>query len=360
MGLARAPVALLGAVALVTGVLAGLARAGWGLAPVFSAQAAHHAALMIAVFFGTVIGLERAVALARLWAYAAPLLSGLAGIALLSWAPADWAPLLVAGGSAVFAATGLAVLAAQPAAYSAVLCHGGLSYFAGGAIWLATGDAQAALPWWLAFLILTIAGERLELTRLLPLGTRARVAFFACVAVLVVGCVLATGDGANWVVFSAGLVALGAWLAWFDVARRNVMLSGLPRYIALCLLSGYGWLMVAGALGLGGAFESGHGWRDAALHALTLGFVFSMVFGHAPIILPSVAGVKVKFHGSFYLALAALHLTLLLRVAGAVSADLRGIGALANALTLLLFVAVLLVGVARGRMRTATSAGAGS
>jgi hypothetical protein len=349
----RLPIAFLGALALVFGVLAGLARAGWNMPAVAAAQGAHHAALMIAVFFGTVIGLERAVALERPWAYAVPVLAGLGGVALLAWAPPAWPPLLVTMASAVFAATGIAVVAAQPAAFSVVLSLGGLSYCAGSVTWAASGTPQAALSWWLAFMVLTIAGERLELTRMLPLGDRARGAFFAIVALLLAGCAMASLDGTRWQVFGAALVALGGWLAWFDVARRNVSLTGLPRYIALCLLSGYGWLMVAGALGLGGAFESGHAWRDAALHALTLGFVFSMVFGHAPIILPSVAGVKVKFHGSFYLPLAALHLTLLLRVAGAFAADLRGIGALANALTLALFVAVLLVGVARGRLRSA-------
>jgi hypothetical protein len=30
--------------------------------------------------------------------------------------------------------------------------------------------------------------------------------------------------------------------------------------------------------------------RDAALHGLGLGFLFSMMLGHAPVILPAVAG----------------------------------------------------------------------
>ena len=40
--------------------------------------------------------------------------------------------------------------------------------------------------------------------------------------------------------------ALAAWLLRYDIARRNARQSGLTRYIALCLLSGYLWLALAG------------------------------------------------------------------------------------------------------------------
>ena len=53
------------------------------------------------------------------------------------------------------------------------------------------------------------------------------------------------------------------------------------RYVAVCLLAGYFWLAVGGALV---ALQVAY---DAALHAIFVGFVFSMVFGHAPVILPA-------------------------------------------------------------------------
>jgi hypothetical protein len=66
-----------------------------------------------------------------------------------------------------------------------------------------------------------------------------------------------------------------------------------------------------------------------------------MVFGHAPIILPSVVDVAIPFLRSFYGHLALLHLSLAVRVA----ADLgewtgaRQWGGLANGLAILLFLA---------------------
>ncbi len=66
---------------------------------------------------------------------------------------------------------------------------------------------------------------------------------------------------------------------------------------------------------LAGAFGAGHAWRDAALHAVFLGFVFSMVIGHASIIFPAVMRVKIPYHPVFYLPLVALHLSVLAREA---------------------------------------------
>jgi hypothetical protein len=52
------------------------------------------------------------------------------------------------------------------------------------------------------------------------------------------------------------------------------------------------------------------------LHTLFLGFVFAMIFGHAPIIPPAVLRISETFSGSFYAPLILLHLSLALRVEG--------------------------------------------
>jgi hypothetical protein len=80
--------------------------------------------------------------------------------------------------------------------------------------------------------------------------------------------------------------------------------------------------------------------RDAALHALGLGFLVSMMMGHAPVILPAVARVKLRFGAFFYVPLAALHASLALRLfAGYAGGPARAQGALLNALALALFAA---------------------
>jgi len=92
----RFPLLVLGFVALASGIAGGLTRSGLASFPAPQASVALHGALMVSAFFGTVISLERAVALGRLWGYGAPLASGLGGIALLAGATAAGLWLLAA------------------------------------------------------------------------------------------------------------------------------------------------------------------------------------------------------------------------------------------------------------------------
>jgi hypothetical protein len=88
---------------------------------------------------------------------------------------------------------------------------------------------------------------------------------------------------------------------------------GLPRFVAVALLLGYVQLLAAGLLLARCGLQAGTASYDAALHALGLGFIFSMVFGHAPVIAPAVLRVQLRYHAVLYLPLAVLHASLLLR-----------------------------------------------
>ncbi len=346
----RLPLLFFGMLSLVGGVLAGLARLGWEV-PTPAAQAAGlHAPLMIGAFFGTVISLERAVAVGRRWAYLAPLAAGSGGLALLAGAP-----LVIGQGLGTLAAAGLiaasgVALRRQMASFTVVLMLGAGCWLAGNLVWLVTGNLVPAVPWWLLFLILTIAGERLELTRFLPTPRHARQLFAVIVAALLMGA--ATGADTA---FAASLAGLALWLLRYDIARRNIGSEGLTRFIAVCLLSGYAWLLVAGLLGVAGAFAPGHGWPDAALHAIGLGFVFAMVFGHAPIIFPAVTRIKIPYHPALYLPLGLLHLTLGLRIFGGLTDNfgLRHDAGLLNGLVLVVFIATMVTVVRRAAPRSA-------
>ena len=151
----------------------------------------------------------------------------------------------------------------------------------------------------------------------------ARRAFAAILATITAG-LLGTATAWGAPVFGAGLVALSLWLGKQDIARRTIRNRGLTRFIAACLLSGYAWLAVGGAIIVAaGGLAPGSPSYDAALHALTLGFVFAMVFGHAPIIFPAVLRVAVPYHPTFYLPLALLHLSLVVRLAGDATGAVR-------------------------------------
>jgi hypothetical protein len=334
----------LGMLALLGALAGGLVRLGWSL-PVVPSLALFHGPLMVAGFLGTVIGLERAVALGRPWAYAAPLASGLGALALTVGAPGG--PWLLLLGSAVMVLVFGEVLRRQTALFTVIMAAGAVSWLVGQVLWLAGQPVPRVVFWWAGFLVLTIAGERLELTRLVRLGTPSRAVFGVAVTALLAGLALTSvAPEAGVPVIGAALVALAAWLGVFDIARHTVRTSGLPRYIAAALLSGYVWLGVAGLLAVRwGAVPAGPPY-DALLHALFVGFVFSMIFGHAPIIVPALLGRGIAYRPAFYAHLGLLHASLALRIFGDVWPWLPGRqwGGLGNALAIVLFFASMAYG----------------
>jgi hypothetical protein len=202
--------------------------------------------------------------------------------------------------------------------------------------------AVPAVPAWLGFLVLTIAGERLELSRFMPPSPGAKRVFAAICATLLASTVIAVLVPAiGWKLVAASLLALALWLAAKDIARRTVREQGLTRYIAWALLAGYAWLALGALAALAAVdFAPGRPAWDAALHAWFLGFVFSMVFGHAPIIAPALLRAALPYHAVFYLPLAVLHASVALRLAGSllVMPALREAAALGHAAAIGVFI----------------------
>lgn len=336
------PLMAMGMVALLAALWAGLTRMGWQLPGVRPGLAALHGPLMVSGFLGTLISLERAVALGRGWTFAAPLLTGLGALSLVAGLPGSPGPLLTTAGSLVLLAVFAALFRLEPTPHVTAMGLGALSWFVGNALWLAGWPLNRVVLWWAGFLVLTIAGERLELSRLLRLSRASRASFLGAAGLFLAGLAATAGAFDLGVrLAGAGMVALALWLARHDVARRTVRQGGLPRFIALSLLSGYVWLAVAGVLAvLLGGVEAGPRY-DAMLHALFLGFVFAMIFGHAPIIFPALLGIPVPFRPAFYAHWIVLQLSLILRLYGdlAEALDARAWGGLLNAVAVLIFLA---------------------
>ena len=357
----RAPLMALAAFALLAGLWAGLIRLGWPLPSLALRLPAQHGPLMVSGFLGTLISLERAVALSqnqngrRLY-YLAPLLAGLGAVTLLFDLPTA-----VSRGLSTLSALGLVLIFVviyrlQPTTDHAVMGVGALLWLVGNGLWLAGWPVFQVSPWWVGFLVLTIAGERLELGRVLLHKQRTRQIFLGVTAVFLAGLLLSlVAFDAGLRLAGLGLVALGIWLLRYDIARRTIRQKGLTRYIAACLLPGYVWLIVSGLFWLiyGGQYVAGPVY-DALLHTLFIGFVFSMIFGHAPIIIPAVVGVQIPYTSIFYLHLGLLHLSLVLRVVGDLlpSFALRRWGGLLNEVAVLLFLVVTAVAAIRYRRQS--------
>lgn len=353
------PLLAFGLLALLAGLWGGLLRIGWSWPALSTSLPMFHGPLMVSGFLGAVISLERAVALGWRWAYGAPLLCGV-GALLLIVGGTEWpGPLLMTLGSVLLVVIFAAIVQRQPALFTATMALGALAWLAGNLFWLANWPMFRVIPWWLGFLVLTIAGERLELSRMRQLARRHYLAFAVASGLLIGGMALsARADDAGVRLSGAGMAALALWLARYDLARRTVRMAGLTRFIALTLLAGYVWLGAGGVLALIlGGVASGP-YYDAMLHAVFVGFVISMLFAHAPIIFPAIMQVAVPFHRIFYAHVALLHLSLIMRIFGDLAGNsaVRRLGGLLNAAAILLFLAVTLRA-ARHAIMTQRSAG---
>jgi len=327
---------------LLAAIWAGWLRLGWNWPPLQPDLPGVHGALMISGFLGTLVALERAVALQQRWMYAAPILSALGALTLVFGAPALLGAALVTLGSFGLAAIFVVIVRRHLALYTAMMALGALAWLVGNLFWLSGWSVPRVVLWWAAFLILTIAGERLELGRLLRLSSQATLAFAASTGILIVGLLATLIDlGIATRVAGLGMLLLALWLLRFDIARRTVRQGGLPRFAAVCLLSGYVWLGLGGSIGVfSGAVAAGLRY-DAFLHSIFVGFVISMIFGHAPIIFPAVLQLPITYRPVFYSHLLLLHASLIVRLAGDLMGNypLRLWGGLLNGIAILLFLA---------------------
>jgi len=351
----RFPVVATALFLLLIGMWAGLLRLGWNWPAVPVTAIVYHGPLMVGGFLGTLISLERAVALRRWWAYATPLASALGAIALLAATDARSGQYLLLLASALLVIVFVRIMWQQRAAFTIVMGFGALAWLAGNIVWIRGQLIPPAVPWWMAFLVLTIVGERLELSRLLPRTPARQPTFLAAACLYSSGIIIGLWlPGLGITVAGLGMLALAIWLSIFDLARRTIRQRGLTRFAAACLLCGYFWLAAGGALSVlyAAVIPAFHGdtWLsiapgaglayDAILHAVFLGFVFAMIFGHAPIIFPAVLAIRMEYRPRFYAHLALLQLSVLLRIicdAGGWSTGRQWAG-LFNAVAIIIFI----------------------
>lgn len=338
---------------MLLGLYAGLILIGVPLPNLAARLAELHAPLLVFGFVGTLISLERAVALRTLWPYAAPLLLAVGTFVALSPAPPATGRVLIVAGLIVHLLQYLAIWRRQPMTATAVQALGVVPAVIAALVWAVGAPIASLVPLLATFLVLTIAGERLELARVTAPGIRAEQMLFAVSIALATAAVVSL-SAPTVAVPLAGLflLALVAWLIRFDVARATVQSTKLPRFVAWCLLTGYGWLVIAGAGWLLGGSQTSGPLYDATTHAVFLGFVMTMIMAHAPLILPAVLQVAIPYHPVMYLPVALMHLGLLVRL---VAGDAWGyplalpIGGTTSAAAIVLFAVTALTLTLRAR-----------
>ena len=338
----------LGGASLLAGLDAALLLVGaW--APVDAPHLGDvHGLVMVLGFMATLIALERAQALGQGWAYLAPTVLGLGGLALVAGAPPLLGHLLLLQGCLLFLAVYVALWRRAPLALVGVQLLAVVFATAASGLALVAGVADL-LPLLAGFLVLTIAAERAELAQL-TMGRRAVPTVVGLAGLVTLATLAALAwPGAGHRLFGAAVLAVALWLLRDDVARRMVRLDGLRRYTGAALLAGYGWLAVAGATWLVAGRPAGGYAYDIVIHATFLGFGVSMIMAHAPIIFPAVLGRPLPYRPVSWLPLAVLHGGLLARVGGGLAGATAvwQAGSIVTVVALLVFLVVSIALVVR-------------
>lgn len=321
-----------------------------------------HAQLMVFGFLGTLISLERAVAVRRVWTFLGPMGFGIGALLMLTDLPQQVGETLQLLGALGLIESYRLAWKRVPSIALTIQLLGAVLALGAAVLWLGGASTQLVVPWICGFIILTIAGERLDLARLSIKSVRAEswaLGFAVMVAIGAAGAFL--WPTAGLVIFGLGLIALVAWLLQYDIAMRTIRSTGLPRYTAACLLCGYAWLAFAGLMLVIADPLNSAGFYDLTVHAVFIGFALSMVLGHAPIILPAVLGRPLPFRAIMWVPLVLLQVSLILRV---FVGDLRSItwawqvGGAINVVAVVVFLLVavgsVVVGTRTGRSSRAT------
>lgn len=298
-------------ISLLTGIFSGWFRIGWNF-PV-SLPSGEHGALMVGSFVGTLICLERSVSYPNKIALFVPVLNSLSILFFLLSMP-NTAYLFLLAGSAGLISIYYFIYVKHKGLHILIMLIGALCYLIGNALLYKTSFYPLTVMWWIAFLFFTITGERLEFSKFL-LNKNIFLKQFVLLGflgVFLVSIVMPFHSFGGYLT-AVSFIGTALWLLKYDMAKHSIKKPGQSFYSGLLLITSYFWLIVTGLFFAAGTYLGSY--YDASLHSFFLGFVFLMIFAHAPVILPAVLKLKISpFGRSLYIWYCLLNVTLLWRV----------------------------------------------
>ena len=222
----RLPLVLISLVTLMLGLGGGLVRMGINLP--LADSAARHGVFMVIGFLGALIAVERAVALDHYWGWIGPIALAIGALGL--WFSIS--TLFVTGaivGSTVFTIVALRIWQIRPGLHTLTMALGAGALPASIGL-MATGRTVPELvPWWTVFLVGTIAGERLELSKFSGSQRGSRWSFAVSLALLMGGALVSLGNlSLASRLLGTGLIALAGWLLRYDIAMNRIRAGGCP------------------------------------------------------------------------------------------------------------------------------------
>lgn len=348
MKVSRLPFAAFAIVNLLIGFWTGLLRIGVDV-PV-TAAATHHGAIMVGGFLGTLILLEKVIPLRNRLLYLFPLI-GAASVLFFLADEVRMASVMQLIASAGLVGVYILYLRKDRSPALLMMGLGSLWWLTGNATLLDSRSYPSSFPWWMAFILFTIVGERLELSRFLPVSQRAKVLIWLVVFVLPIS-ILTPYHSMGRYLTGVSLAGAAVWLLRHDVVRITLKKEGLVKYTAVALLGGYFFLLLCGVIFLFADHTLPFTY-DLTVHVFFLGFTFCMIFAHGPIILPGVLGSSIKpYHPVLYGWLWLLIVGVLLRMIADASEwiPLRQVSAIINVVAILSYFPTLGILIRKARV----------
>lgn len=305
----RIPFLILAIFSLIAGLWTGLSRIGWDT--FILPASAHHGAIMVGGFLGTLISLEKIIPLKVRWLFVLPAMSISSVLFFMLGQPVlSFASLIVSG----IGLTGVFVyyLTKERNMIYALMLVGALCLLVGNILLSTSRFYPLAFPWWVGFILFIIAAERLELMKFLPVTVIAKRYFIGMLIAFLAGILISFHNYGN-IAAGAALIAIALWLLKNDAIAIGLRKNSLTRFVSVSLMLGYLALLIAGLFFV--SFSDHWLAYDALVHTFFIGFAFSMIFAHGPIILPGVIGISFKpYHRILYLWLMLMHSSWLIRV----------------------------------------------
>jgi hypothetical protein len=325
----------------LTAIWSGWIRIGWNF-PITNV-AAQHGALMVNSFLASLIFLERTVTFRNKWILLLPFVNALSVVAFAFNLPV-LAQLVFIACSCGFVVMCAYFIYRYKETYYFIFLVGAFCLLVGNVILYKTNFYPSAVTWWIGFLLFTIVAERLELSRFLNLSNFKRNLLWGSLGLVLIALILPFHLQGN-IVLAVSIATTALWLLKYDMARHSIKVKGQHRYSGLLLIVGYVWLLITPVLLIvQDRFVFGY---DAVLHSFFIGFIFSMIFSHAVIILSAVTKLTVKlYHPFLYVWFGLLQVSLIIRIVADLFEDVlcRKIGGMVNGLSILLFfVSIVLI-----------------
>lgn len=325
---------------LVTGIFTGWFRLGFDL-PV-SRIYLHHGVIMTGSFLGTVILIERISTMKKRWLFLFPLVNVSSIVFFfLGYRELAFSSILI--GSAGLFCVFWRINLLHDNLPNRIMWLGSFAWLIGNAMLLFYENYAMSIMWWIAFLLITISGERMELIKFLPIKNFQKIILIGLITIFIISCIIPFHFGGQ-ILSGLSMLLIAIWFLRYDMIRKSIKLSGLHRFSASALAAGFIWLGISGLL-FTMNYQTAISY-DALIHTFFIGFIFSMIFAHAPIILPGVAGLSFRpFHPTLYIWMILLQISLVLRVIAGLFeySELKAAAGFTNGIIILLFFINLMI-----------------